>query len=239
MDATLLGKLQKITRLIDRAGTPGEAEAAAAALNRLLLKHNLDEADVRKAKGDPESPGIIIERISVGGASKAYMWRWYLLGVIAKANLTEVVRDGATAVDGWVIGTKQNVAAVMDLFRHLATVFDRLAKEAWEAQSPADRLYVRRNVYINAFLLGVPSGLRDKFRAERRALEQEDGRLSALVVVHDKAIQDVVQAEIGRTRQDARRRRVADHQAYQDGYRAGRNYREDKSITGEHRLALS
>ena len=239
MDATLLTKLQKITRLIDRAGTPGEAEAAAAALSRLLLKYNLDEAEVRRANGESESSAIVVQKFSVGKVGGAYLWRWYLVSTIARANLTEVVRDGGTPLDGWIVGTKQNVEAVLDLNQHLADVFQRLAAESWTKEGQHGSWYLTRTKYINAFLLGVAPGLREKFAAERREAAKENGHVNALVVVNSAAIRDTIREEIGRTRDTSQHRRVGDADAYQHGYRAGRNYREDAAVGGTSHPALT
>jgi hypothetical protein len=50
----IIGKAKKLMALRDHAGTPGESEAAANALNKLLDKHRLSVAELENASGEKE-----------------------------------------------------------------------------------------------------------------------------------------------------------------------------------------
>lgn len=230
----LIDKLQKVANLLDNAGTPGEAEAAAAALSRLLLKHNLDEADVRAAQGSSPKSHIVVRPIVIANAKNPPKWQWLLLNTIARHNLTQLVRGSENR--GWLAGTNPNIDAVLDMYGRLVIVFKRLASASWREQPSYGVFFTTRSQYINGFLLGVPTGLAERFRLDRKADEDADRRVGALVVTTGREIAAAIHAELGPTTQSARSSRV-DSRAYEHGKAAGRNYREHSAI-GRGNLAL-
>lgn len=232
----LIDKLQKVANLLDNAGTPGEAEAAAAALSRLLLKYNLDEADVRAAQGSAAKSHIVVRPITITPGKSAAKWQWLLLNTIARHNFTQLVKRGGSSNAGWIAGTNENIDAVLDLNARLSIVFKRLASESWKAQPPHTVYFTTRAKYIHGFLLGVPAGLSERFRLDRKQDEEADRRVSALVVTTERQLSEAVAAELGRTTHTGRRSTV-DGRAYDHGRAAGKNYREHGAI-GRGSLAL-
>lgn len=232
----LIDKLQKVANLLDNAGTPGEAEAAAAALSRLLLKYNLDEADVRAAQGSAAKSHIVVRPITITQGKSAAKWQWLLLNTIARHNFTQLVKRGGSSSAGWIAGTNENIDAVLDLYARLSIVFKRLASESWKAQPPHTVYFTTRAQYIHGFLLGVPAGLSERFRLDRKQDEEADRRVSALVVTTERQLSEAVAAELGRTTRTGRRSTV-DGRAYDHGRAAGKSYREHGAI-GRGSLAL-
>ena len=84
MDAAVLEKIEKMMELQARAATPGEAEAAAAGITRILTKFNLEMAEVARRIGQkaPKSP-YVLQHFEL---MKADGWMRSLADVIARAN---------------------------------------------------------------------------------------------------------------------------------------------------------
>lgn len=236
MDAQTLDKLQKIIALMDNAGTTGEAEAAAMAMNRLLIKHNVSEAEVRARQGKEAAPEIIVRRHNVGKARTfGLTWKLTLLNVLCKHNLCQLARIGDAGGNCWLVGSSANVDYVLNMFDHLAAVFTALARQAHNHQPK----YGRTNwvKFLNNFMLGAASGLHTKFMEDRKVQIKEDERVNALVDVNDAAVAKTVNDLFGRLSAGARIL-PSDSNGWSQGYAAGRNYQESKPLTDHAKLAL-
>lgn len=187
----LLAKLARIEALADRAGTLAEAEAAAAALSRLLLRHNLSLAEVGERRERAPGNGVTAQehRLANGAA-----WRHYLLHALAQTHLCRAIRHAGDRAT--IIGHPHNLAVVKDLYRWLSAAIERLARRAWEerierraaelllAAPPdaqprfADAMTAARETpgkraWLAAFRTGAVDGLWRRLLDERRALEAE------------------------------------------------------------------
>src|SRR5689334_16506295 len=128
----ILDKLGKLKTLSDRAGTLAEAEAAAAAMTRLLLKYNLSMVDVTAHLDGSANP---VKRVDDPLENTA-MWRTLLIYEIAKANLCDLVRlNGGKTVA--LFGHDHNLIVVKELYLWLVGEIDRLADAAWKARKAA------------------------------------------------------------------------------------------------------
>src|SRR5262249_29113628 len=87
LPAGLAEKIAGVKRLIDAASTLGEAEAAAAAFQRLLLKHNLTEAEAAAATAQGrthDSAAYVLLRVRVApSVTKGEPWRRALFHTLA------------------------------------------------------------------------------------------------------------------------------------------------------------
>lgn len=227
MDKQVLKKLVDIKKLMDAAGSVGEAEAAAAAMQRLVLKHNVDAAEL-EALGQEEKEaygGMPVHLWPKGKPGVA--WRVYVFTTIAHYNFCTFVRTHSTGGDGVLIGQASNQEAVMLMYEAAVENFLRLApicyKEAhavqgWRISKPA--------VWKNSFLLGVPQGLHLKFDLERKAEIQADSKTSALVLVKDADLEKAVDDHFGRgsIKKTETKIQVTDKDAYRKGVEKGRSY---------------
>lgn len=239
MDAQIIEKLQKVAALMDNAGTEGEAEAAAAAMSRLLVKYNLTEAEIRSAEGKSASPDIIVQYHSLGkDRSRGLTWKLSLLNVSAQMNLCQMVRIGNTHGNAWLVGTAANIQATFFMYDHLVVVFQRIGRETYDRLDQWDRLQVGRSKFVYNFMLGVPQGLWLKFRADRKAQVQEEPAIGALVVVNDDAVNAAIEQEFG-TLGRGKAPILSDTLGYEAGVKAGREYQDVKPVTDHHALALN
>lgn len=205
MDSELRSRLEKIRRLMEAAGTVGEAESAAAAFQRLILKHNLTEEDL-KGLGEERSEAYGGLFIRVAPDRKpGIQWRLNLVYVLAEYSFCAFIRYGVHGATGVIVGQSSNQEAVKSMFQSTVETVDRLAEQDW---------YLFNNSYDwiragkptatgwkNSFKIGFAEGLRQKMRNERSSMakELEAGVVSALVVVKDAELKEAVQRVVGKT----------------------------------------
>jgi hypothetical protein len=239
-------RLSRIKSLADRAGTLAEAEAATAALSRLLLKHNLSLADLDDASPEDRG-GVGSEEYEVANSAS---WRHYLLHALAQSHFCRAIRYPGTN-RAMLVGHPHNLRAVKDLYRWLSVALERLANEAWEEDR--DRQAARvildpasgirrfaearaalpgaetRRGWTSAFRNGAIDGLWRRLIDERDALKQEtDPSRWALVPILDAEVQTFMDdhfANVGSYQMRAR-----DAAGYHAGQEAG--YAMDISKSG-------
>lgn len=239
MDEATKAKLQKIITLMDNAGTPGEAEAAAAAMSRFLVKFNLSEQEARATTGEKaERSKVSVRSFSVAKPrERGLTWKILLLNTVAKHNLCELIRIGLHGGDCWIVGTELNVDYVINMYFHLSVVFERLANESWTRLDQWNRLQTNRVKYVNNFMLGVPNGLHAKFLEDRKRQTAEDPRVGQLVVVNNEDLERAIAEKFGNLNTGGKVQ-VSDSLGYAAGYQAGKSYTDSKPVTDHARLAL-
>lgn len=134
-DARVLAKVRKLLTLAGNgAATEGEASNAAAAAQRLIEEHRLDEALLDAGESsEADVPPPLDEPIRndhdpVDKLKSRVAWRGSLAQGIANANGCRMFwRAGRTI---HVIGTPSRVAAVRTLYAWLSREVDRLGSEA-------------------------------------------------------------------------------------------------------------
>ena len=194
--------LEKLRKLMDleasarNLGNEGEANAAAAGINRLLLEYNLELEDVpaeQKIK-DPVERELVEMHNNI-----PYMdAQWYrtLFYVICNYNLCKALRSTTDRTCLYVVGRKTNRETCLYLFSFLTSSFVRLGREnykqfKWQC--------LRRGVtcptaavYMKSYLLGCCEGLENKFKDEQAAMQCN---VTALVVSNNKVLQDFLDKE--------------------------------------------
>src|SRR5690348_17337282 len=171
MDMELTEKFEKIMALMDKAATEGEAQAAAAAFQRLLVKHGVEEMEVRRAAGTVlKGEQYTYRWITVAPPnSKDTGWKNSLLHALSRYSLCRSFNKGSGKQNEvCLLGLPSEIVALVQFFDRTAAAFDRLAAadvemmriEAWRArEKPA-----HAGSWRNSFLLGAVSGLEDKMR---------------------------------------------------------------------------
>lgn len=214
LTSQLVDKFEKLLQLEQRAATPGEAEAAAAAMTRLLTKHNLDMMEVHRRLG---SQGPKIDMIKKWVDVPAAAWRKSLLWIVARNNFTTFIyyRRG-----GYLIGHQASILTTWQLYESLIGTVEHLADlawadiAAWSGESAA--------IWKNSFRLGCVSGIGDAIRRAKRAAVEETEGGSALVLVNEKELAEAVEKFVGPTSRSGHTN-VTNAAAYRAGYATGKN----------------
>lgn len=213
--------LRKVQRLLALAGSaePHEAEAAMAAAQRLLLKHNIDLAAqqaegpgyVSRAVGTPALRLAAWERILAGIVTKHF----FVFGLYVPAYLP---RRGDMGSVLEITGTPENVEIATWVYGFLAETAERFYQRA-RAAGLSGREHQR-------YLAGVMSGFARKLR-EQGAVAQQEG----LVWVGDARL-DAHAALRYPHQQQGRGVRVRMSEGWAQGVQAGREIVLHKPITG-------
>lgn len=258
VDRELAGKIERVRELMERAGTPAEAEAAAAAFQRLIMRHELSEEEARTLTGSRRDE-VVLRRVRLWPAGRqGVTWRFHLMIVLTRFNFCRLYREGPAGADVLVIGTEKNLDAVTRLYQMTEPAFERLAEAAWDEALRAFRVayLVTRGVlkaddatrvvstavvlrgrpnrqsYLASFLLGVPSGLYDKLKSERAEEIATLEGAQALVVVADQELDEAAERLIGEVTAGRRGPGARDGQAFRRGYDAGRSYEDREPVGG-------
>lgn len=235
MDRVTREKLEKIQALIEGAKTQGEAEAAASAFQRLVLRHNLSAEDLNKlGQTERETYGSMYVAVAKAGEA-GVTWKVYLLWGLANLHFVAAIRQGNHGATFQLIGQKTNIDALQTLFSLLVPVGERLAVEGYAAhvveiqkahprRSAKDLrnmgLIVSKVLWTNSFKLGFQKGIYTKLKNERAQEVKADENVSALVVVKDSELAEAIDQLAGETRDQNTKVRVHGS-AQRAGFRAG------------------
>lgn len=177
----LYEKLRKLTALKDSAlnvGSVGEAEAAAAAIQRLLREYNLSEEEI--PDGERIQNPMIMEDIPY---YFVYRLTWFrdMVSVLARNNLCELLateeRKGTRSASRklTIIGRETNVKMVKFLASQLANRFVAFCRADYKAhrQQKIQSGYTpcTEDVFARNFLMGCVYGLSAKLKEQDRPTE--------------------------------------------------------------------
>lgn len=211
----ILNKLAYIKTLKENAATPGEAEAAAAALIRMLTKYGLSIMELDARLGVmPKASDFKLDNVNVGSTA---MWKRTLLHHIATFNFSEtVIVPGSPYVS--FVGTEQSLQLVKAMFAWLVLEVNSLTDKAWNSL-PYKYGYSARS-WKDSYRKGVVAGLGSAMRAARNSEVSAYEGGSSLVVVNQQALKEAVSQLIGKTTTQSVAVRTGS--AYNRGYDAGR-----------------
>jgi hypothetical protein len=136
----LIERIKKALALArDKGATGGEAAAAMEAVSRMLLKYNLELADIEAGgEGGDGAGGIEIGENSLDIG--AVEWRWTLAKAIIEHNFCKPFeyrygRNGKVS-SCTVLGSPANVEAVVLLTDWLFRQVEGQARESWRERTP-------------------------------------------------------------------------------------------------------
>jgi hypothetical protein len=166
IDSHIIEKIRKLRALTERRGaTEEEALAAQQRMFALLTRYNLELSQI--PEGEPTKPDTTIESETTERPSN--VWKQYLHTAVAKLNFTECFTLGGHI---YVIGTKANRIATMEMASYLIATVERLANES-AAEVPGDE----RRRYRHSFAEGCAARIYE--RLEALQAEAAAGRMKA------------------------------------------------------------
>lgn len=226
---TVINKIQKLIALRNGAraiGSEGEANAAAAAIQRLLTEYNLSLADVEGCTSEEETGPI--------GCSDNYNtadnyrsgWKRHLLYAICEFYYCKAYMITGTPRCA-VYGTEINRMAVDYAYNFLEAAFTRLSVIRFKEEHGTCRINTRhRDIWMTSYLLGCASGIREKLMDERT--EQMTGLMVCHGAMIDRYIKATQQAKAGQW-SSASTRSINGH-VFDMGHRDGRKQNIAKAI---------
>lgn len=208
-DEKILEKLAKIKAHADSAkqiGNEAEAQAFAAMLQSLLLKHKLEMTDVQYAAEMKEEPIVEqrAERIYKGGKQvykdfpdvevvhRRRAWAEDLAAFIAESYASKIlVSDGWSVIT--FVGHKSNVQIAEYLFLTLLRAADKMSEKAAKTFRAAKRnenggAGMTPRGYRESWLEGFVTRIAQRLREEREAFGKVGAQCTALVRVNKEAV---------------------------------------------------
>lgn len=199
----LLEKLRKLTNLKVSAqalGNEGEANAAAAAITRLLLEYNLTNEDI-PTQEKSNNPIVSVE---IPFKAEMDNGRWYadLVAVVCEYNMCRsliisISNNGRMQRSKFqIVGRQKNVEIVLYLISFLSHQFTSIGKTRY-AQYKQECFKTRPQsmvIFLKSFLYGCVIGLNDKLKESKNNLSSETG-LTALIQVTDTEIDNFLKGK--------------------------------------------
>lgn len=189
-------KIQQVCKLIELSKSSNQEEAANAAARaaEIMLKYQIEEADLEKSPDNAVKP---VKRTVVERTGKIVEWRNTLLWGLSKSMGCEFYYvsgnhrgDEAMYV---VIGDEDSARTIEYMYKYLANEVDRLAKDTWNNEGKYDADATARG-WKSAFRTGCSQVIFNRLREQRKETFEQArlaGKSTAMMVL-DKQHQDVM-----------------------------------------------
>lgn len=234
-----IAKLKKLYEGAKAINSEGEANNAAACIQKLLTEYNLTMEEVGTAEEKEENKVIHEEisgytRKSIGG-----YWEQRLTHVICKWNFCTCYLYGKSYKRLIIVGKKDNIEMVKWLLDMLKERFVHFSnnryKEYVKEMEEHNIKPSSKDKFQRSYLSGCAAGLDAKLKEEHEREKKEEVELStkitALVVRNNAAIEEYVEKTWGGVGKGRRTRETYDS-ARATGYQDGKNTSINKPIAG-------
>ncbi len=223
----LIQRLQKV-RALTESSVPGEAAAAAAKLQEILLKYNLEMEDI-----DEDSPvsqdKYVKEEVELGVISGNMInWRRILLSGIARSLMCAAFGYQGTR-KMVIVGQRHNIEIVRHFYDYLSSEIGRLADATWEKARNRTREHARS--WKSSFYNGAVDIVIQRLEEKYQQVSKKDSHTQALVLKNERDLDDAVGNLIGRVRKNTVRQRYSEA-GYNRGVRAGKRVSLDHPVSG-------
>lgn len=193
IEEKVIDRIVKLLKLSTNNPSVEEAASAAAMAQRLMLEHQISQAEVEEGEEEPTPEEIILDSVEVPGKRLA-TWRVNLWFAVAEGNnckpiLTPGHYKSRTKPKLKAVGRQSNIDATLYMYAWLSKEIDYLTKEAKIINWNHDRGEGRR--FANSFRLGAVDEISRRLKEQKAEVykQAEDrGATTALVRVKDDAI---------------------------------------------------
>lgn len=217
----IMDKVARLKTLAERPGTPEEAAAAAAAIQRLMTRHNLSQMQIDMAERNTERG---FERVFVD-LGAMLRWRYSLMNDIATSSYCSFVRGQRGG--GHIVGEQHNVIMANELYQFLVNEIERLAQIGWDMSVTYDS----KRTWLHSFRVGAAVVVGDRLMTEWRAQKKEQqSDTSALVVLYEEDLNKAVAAYFPNMRTSSVNLGTRSADGYSKGRRAGAGINLAKQI---------
>ena len=231
-----LSKLQNLYEGAKKINSEGEANAAAAAIQRLLIQYNLSMDEI--GTDEEKSKDTVLEEKVDGFTYKSIggEWEFRLLYVLCKWNFCKCFQVGGTYKRLMIFGKKENIETVKWLRSMLAERFVSFSKNRFkEYQKTVEYAMkpISMDKYQRSYLMGCAAGLDAKLKEEsdrEKAKDAEFGaKVTALVVRNDTAVTEYIENKYKVGKGKARREKFDSARVF--GFRDGKNTELHKQVS--------
>jgi len=209
-----------------------EANAAAAAADKLIQEHRLSQAELEASGNAPVDPMSSV-KLHEGGRRTA--WRetllWALSGHYGCSWFMNHGRSFASGrekrtCDYTIVGRESDVAVVVYMFSWLTEEIERLCR--WHSGG-------KGTGYARAWLDGAAIGVRDTFRARAAEMKAKEATSSAMVLLDNrsKEAEKYKYATVAGLKKVGHVQGGRDFSAREHGYKVGREIQIKEGIGGK------
>lgn len=187
-------KMMRSSQSEAQLGNTEAAEAFAAAVNRMLLEHELSMTDVEYARSADNDPVVEIMVDLAGHNIKRTRtrsaWQESLAAIVANAHMCRfLVQAGSNRI--WFVGTKAHAEVAEYVFGTLVPVVAKLSLNAydrfWVQCKAEDGHAGRAKGYREAWLAAFLQRIRERFE-EARATVVAEGGSTALIRLNQSLV---------------------------------------------------
>lgn len=186
-------KLRNHAKSAEEIGSEAEAQAFAAAMQRMMAEHKVREHELK----DKEDEDIVV--VPVGGPKyglkivrKRVRWSEDLADVVAKAHWCKIIVHHGSNIISFV-GTPEDVEASSTTYAYLAQCAEILSEKEYvrafydEKNSGGDVRRVRG--FRKSFLIGFTSRLSERYEEEMKRMRIEEVVPKGAVVLFQSALE--------------------------------------------------
>lgn len=186
MDEKLTQKIRNLNALANQPGTQAEAEQAASALVRLMVRHGLTDADVQEAL--KTNGGIVTTTFDFAQKDPRPEFRQIILQSLCRSMTSEVIfsYDLSTCA---IVGPEYESAVILSLFDYLVQAVRRMTQDEWYKQRAIIQkfgfpLTVKvRDEWIFSHRVGMASTISERLREEAKKEREEVVHSSDMALV--------------------------------------------------------
>ena len=168
-------KLMELQLSAENVGQSGEAFAAANAIHKLLTKYNLSLDEVTDEGNNDEKDGLFVS--SKMPAHDEYgNWRDILMIKLAERNYCRSLGNIDQPSIMMLVGKKENVEIVIQLYNRLSEIFLLKAKNGLIAkyeEEEGNMTLEQQNDYMESYLLGCVDGLMEHLDSVEKNTEEK------------------------------------------------------------------
>lgn len=150
---------------VSRGATPEEAAAAAAKVQELLLKYNLEIADLEVGGQKAEEVGVV---------KLEYNARWmpHLLHIVAKHNFCTTVTRRGRRDNVHLIGRKSNIEIVQYLYASLVAQLKTMCESDTKVKNFRSTAQIRG--FKKGWFLGAVAAIDDRLSKAQEVIEKNN-----------------------------------------------------------------
>ena len=225
--ADLVQRLQKV-RALTESSVPGEAAAAAAKLQEILLKYNLEMEDIEEESPEADDRYVKEELELAATSGNMINWRRILLSGIARSLMCAAFGYKGTP-KMVIVGQKHNIEIVRHFYDYLSSEISRLADATW--QKARSRTLEHGRSWKSSFYNGAVDIVVQRLEEKYQQVSRRNSETRALVLRNERELDDAVGNLIGRVRRNTVRQRHSEA-GYSRGARAGKRVSLDDPVRG-------
>lgn len=211
----IIDKIRKLLALAeeDSNATQAEAENAAAKVQILLQKYNLERSQI----GESKKHNLIMETLVLPSSR---LWAKHLLDVVAKMNFCKAIWYIGTT-KGILIGEEANIQAVTALYEYIAGALRKMATTAYAEHTRLNPYsYLAPNSFRTNFYLGAINMIHYRLYQQQKEFMESASDSRALVVVNDEQLKAFASEKFPKTK-NVKDMHKQHSQVSTDGYSEG------------------